>query len=123
MVYNLARFGYVEFGPQIKQGKTICIEYIITAILFQKNARRNDAIPIIIAKNSKKINYNLLLFLSRKYGFEGRILGMLRVLRNLVVHGVKSINEPIKLLETMKVNEIKADQKSIKEKMKIYNVE
>lgn len=123
MVYNLARFGYVEFGPQIKQGKTICIEYIITAILFQKNARRNDAIPIIIAKNSKKINYNLLLFLSRKYGFEGRILGMLRALRNLVAHGVKSINEPIKLLETMKVNEIKADQKSIKEKMKVYNVE
>ena len=122
LVYNLARFGYVEFGPQIKQRGSICMEYIITAILFQKDARRIDAIPIIIAKNSKKMNYDLLLFLSRKYNFEGRILGILRALRNLVAHAMKAIDEPIRLLETMKIEEIKADRRSIKEKMRLYNV-
>ena len=122
LVYNLARFGYVEFGPQLKQGESICIEYIITAIMFQNDARRIDAIPIIIAKNSEKTSYDLLLFLSRKYNFEGKILGILRALRNLVAHGMKSIDEPIRLLETMKIEEIKADQRSIKEKMKLYNV-
>ncbi len=122
MIYNLARFGYVEFGPQIKQGRTVCLEYVITAILFQNDARRTDAIPIMIAKNTKKINYDLLLFLSRKYNFEGRILGMLRTLRNLVAHAMKGVDEPIRLLEAMKIEEIKADQKSIKEKMRLYNV-
>lgn len=122
LVFNLARFGYTEFGPKIKEGKMICIEYIITAILFHNDARRIDAIPIIIAKNSKKTNYDLLLFLARKYNFEGRILGILRTLRNLVAHGMKAIDEPIRLLETMKIEEIKADKRNMKEKLRLYNV-
>lgn len=122
LIFNLARFGYTEFGPQIKQGKLICIEYIIIAILFQNDARRIDAIPIILAKNSDKTNYDLLLFLSRKYGFGGRIFGILRTLRNLVAHGMKEIDEPIRLLEAMKIEEIKANEKSIKEKLRLYNV-
>lgn len=122
LIFNLARFGYTELGPKIKQGKLICIEYIITAILFQNDARRIDAIPIIIAKNTKKTNYDLLLFLARKYNFEGKILGILLALRNLVAHGMKAIDEPIKLLETMKIEEIKADKRSMKEKLKLYNV-
>lgn len=121
-VFNLARFGYTEFGPTVKQGRFICIEYIITAIMFQNDARRIDAVPVILAKNSDKTNYDLLLFLARKYGFGGKILGILKALRNLVAHGMKVIVEPIKLLEAMKIEEIKADQKSIKEKLKLYNV-
>jgi hypothetical protein len=62
LVFNLSRFGYTEFGSKIKQGKPICIEYVISAILFHNDARRIDAIPIILAKNSKKTNYDLLLF-------------------------------------------------------------
>lgn len=122
LLYNLARFGYTEFGPKIKQGKPICIEYIITAVMFQNDARKIDAIPIILAKNSKKTNYDLLLFLAQKYGFEGRILGILRALRNLAVHGLARIDEPIRLLEVMKVKETKANEKSIKEKLRLYNV-
>lgn len=122
IVFNLARFGYTEFGPKVKQGRFICIEYIITAIMFQNNARRIDAIPVILAKNSDKTNYDLLLFLARKYGFGGKMLGILKALRNLVAHGMKVIVEPIHLLEAMKIEEIKADQKSIKEKLKLYNV-
>lgn len=122
LVFNLARFGYTELGPKIKQGRLICIEYIIIAILFQNDARRMDAIPIILAKNSEKTNYDLLLFLARKYGFGGNILGILRALRNLVVHGMKMINEPIRLLEAMQIEEIKTNEKSIKQKLRLYHV-
>ena len=110
------------FGPKIKQGKLICIEYIINAIMFQNDARRMDAIPVILAKNSDKTNYDLLLFLTRKYDFGGKILGILRALRNLVVHGMTEINEPIRLLEAMKIEEIKVNEKSMKEKLRLYNV-
>src|SRR5574340_919752 len=122
LIFNLARFGYTEFGPQIKPGKLICVEYIINAIMFQNDARRRDAIPITLAKNSDKTNYDLLLFLSPKYGFGGRILGILRALRNLMAHGMTEINEPIRLLEAMIIEEIKADSKSMKEKLRLYNV-
>jgi len=122
LIFNLARFGYTELGPQIKQGKLICIEYTIIAILFQNDARRIDAIPIILAKNSDKTNYDLLLFLARKYGFGGRIFGILRTMRNIVAHGMKEIDEPIRLLEAMKIEEIKANEKSMKEKLRLYNV-
>lgn len=121
LVFNLARFGYTEIGPKVKQGKMFCIEYIIASIMFHNDARRIDAIPVIIAKNSK-ISYDLLLFLARKYGFGGKILGILRTLRNLVAHGMKAIDEPIKLLEAMKTEEVKADIKSMEEKLRLYNV-
>ncbi|QLH07169.1 hypothetical protein [Nitrosopumilus ureiphilus] len=121
LVFNLARFGYAEIGPTVKQGKLFCIEYVIASIMFHDDARRIDAIPVIIAKNPK-ISYDLLLFLARKYGFGGKILGILRTLRNLVAHGMKTVDEPIRLLEAMKTEEIKANTKSIKEKLRLYNV-
>jgi hypothetical protein len=120
LVFNLARFGYIEFGPKIKPGKPICIEYIISAIMFHNDARRMDAIPIILAKN-KKTSYDLLLFLARRYDFEGKIFGILKALRDLV-HGMTNIDEPIRLLEAMKIEEIKANAKVMKEKLKMYNV-
>jgi hypothetical protein len=120
LVFNLARFGYIEFGPKIKTSKPICIEYIISAIMFHNDARRMDAIPIILAKN-KKTSYDLLLFLARRYNFEGKIFGILKALRNLV-HGMNNIDEPIRLLEAMKIEEIKANAKVMKEKLKLYNV-
>ena len=121
IVFNLARFGYTELGPKVKRGNLFCIEYVISSIMFHDDARRIDAIPVIIAKNPK-ICYDLLLFLARKYGFGGKMLGILRTLRNLVAHGMKTVDEPIRLLEAMRVEEVKADAKSIKEKLRLYNV-
>ena len=89
--------------------------------MFHDDARRIDAVPVIIAKNPK-ISYDLLLFLARKYGFGGRMLGILRTLRDLVAHGMKRVDEPIRLLEAMGTEEAKADAKSIKEKLRLYNV-
>ena len=121
IVFNLARFGYKEIGSKVKSGKLFCIEYVISSIMFHDDARRMDAVPIIIAKNSKT-SYDLLLFLARKYGFGGKVLGILRTLRNLVAHGMETIDEPIRLLEAMRIEEVKANAKSIKEKLRLYNV-
>lgn len=121
LVFNLARFGYTELGPKIKEGKQICIEYVITAIMFHDDARRIGAIPVILAKNPKT-DYDLLLFLARKYGFEGKMLGLLKALRNAVAHGMTTIDEPIRLLEAMKIEEVKANAKRIRENLRLYNV-
>ena len=121
IVFNLARFGYTEMGSKVKQGKLFCIEYVISSIMFHDDARRIDAISVIIAKNPK-ISYDLLLFLAQKYGFGGKLLGILRTLKNLVAHETKTLDEPIRLLEAMKIKEVKVNAKNIKEKLKLYNV-
>ncbi len=121
IAFNLARFGYTELGSKVKQGNLFCIEYVISSIMFHDDARRIDAIPVIIAKNPK-ISYDLLLFLARKYGFGGKMLGILRTLRNLVTHGIKAVDEPIRLLEAIGMEEVRANSKSIKEKLRLYNV-
>lgn len=118
LVYNLARFGYKEIGLEIKSGENICIEYIIISILMRNEVRRIEAIPIILAKN--KTNYNLLIFLSQKYGMSGKLLGLLKVLNKL--KPAKETQEAIMLLESAKIKEIKVNERSIKEKMRLYNV-
>lgn len=122
LIFNLARFGYVEFGSKLEPGRPICMEYIISAIMFHKDTRRMDAIPIILAKNSKKVNYGLLLFLARKYAFEGILLGIFKALRNLAYPRIVNMDEPIRLLESMKTDEIKANAKRMKEKLRLYHV-
>lgn len=117
LIYNLARFGYKEIGPKIEKGLNICIEYIITSIMIMSDARRIDAIPVLLGKN--EANYRLLIFLSQKYGFEGRLLGLLRVLNT--IKPTKENQTAIRILETMKAKEIRADQRSIQEKMRLYN--
>ncbi|MDE1863237.1 MAG: hypothetical protein KGI33_10020 [Thaumarchaeota archaeon] len=122
LVYNLVRFGYTEFGPVVKEAEQVCIEYTIAAIIFQKDERRMDAIPVILAKNTKKTSYDLLLFISRKYGFAGKILGILKSLRNLVVHARMVVEEPIKLLEAIDTEEVKPDEKRMRDRLRLYHV-
>ena len=117
LIYNLARFGYKEFGSRVRQGQKICIEYIITALLMQSDARRIEAIPIIMAKY--KFNSELLIFLSQKLGLSERLLGLLKILSN--ISQKKEVDKAIKLLETFDVNEIEGDKSSILKKMRLYN--
>ncbi|MGC1131428.1 MAG: hypothetical protein WA941_01290 [Nitrososphaeraceae archaeon] len=118
LIYNLARFGYKEFGSKITSGQSICIEYIIAAVFMSREARRNEAVPVIMEKNN--LNYNVLTFLSQKYGFSDRLLGMLKVLDKIKSSDI--IKENILALENRHVKEIKADKKGIQDKMKLYNV-
>ncbi len=121
IVFNLARFGYTEFGSIVVQGRLFCMEHVISSIMFHGDARRIDAISVIIAKNPE-IHYDLLLFLARKYGFGGKMLGILYALRDLIPHGKKTIDGPVRLLESMGVEGIKADATSMQEKLRLYGV-
>lgn len=117
MSHNLARFGYREIGPKTRRGKDICIEYVITSVLMRNDARRVEAIPVMLAKNS--VNYNLLIFLSQKYELSGRLLGLLKILNR--IRRTEKTEAALRSLETMDVKEIKADEESIAEKMNLYN--
>ena len=117
LIFNLARYGYKEIGFEIREGEKICIEYIIASMLMTEEARRIDAIPILLAKN--KANYSLLIFLSQKYRFSARLLGLLKALSR-----IKPLSENatgIDILEKLGTKEIKADEKSIEQKMRLYN--
>ena len=122
LVYNLARFGYTEFGPIVKARRQICIEYIIAALLSHKDARRIDAVSIILAKNTKVTNYDLLVFIALKYGFAEKILGIIKSLKSLVAHAKVAVEGPIRLLGAMNVKEIKADERRMKDRLKLYRV-
>jgi len=117
LVFNLARFGYTEFGSKISQGNKICIEYIIISLLTNDDARRLEAIPVIIAKNG--FNCNLLVFLAQKFGQAGKLLGILKILEN--IKQTKKVSKAIRLLESFKVKEIEFDKEAILQKMRLYN--
>jgi len=116
--FNLARFGYREFGREVTQGKRICIEYIVTAVLMHEDARHIQAVPIILAKN--KVNCSLLLFLSQKYGLSQRLLGLLMVLQKF--KPMKEIERTMEIMGILGIEESKADEESIMQKMRLYNV-
>jgi len=117
LIYNLNRFGYKEFGWNIEKGKKICIEYITTALLLQSDVRLFEAIPVIISKNS--FDTNLLIFLSQKFGTSKKLLGLLRILRKFKPKN--EISKTIEILETLRIEEIPADEKNILKKMRLYD--
>jgi len=115
--HNLSRFGYRELGIEPREGRLICIEYIITAIMIRGGARLFDSIPIILAKN--KPDYSLLIFLSQKYGLSDRLLGLLRVLRKLKPTG--EVASSIRILESLGAKGTRVNEKSIEQKMRLYH--
>ena len=118
LMYNLNRFGYKEFGHQFTQGKNFCIEYVVTAILLQEDARLTEAIPVVLAKNTFKSS--VLAFLNQKYDTSGRLLGLLKILQN--IKPTQENADTIELLETFNVKEIHADKESLMQKLRLYNV-
>lgn len=119
LIYNLTRFGYTEFGSTYQPGKPICIEYIVTSLLLSDNIRRQEAIPIILSKNSFKTN--LLVFLTQKYETAGKLLSLLRILHR--IKPTNPIHTTISILETLNVREIPTNnEKDISQKMRLYNV-
>jgi DNA-binding transcriptional ArsR family regulator len=119
LIYNLNRFGYKEFGNRISQANKYCLEYIITSLLLSNDARKLEAIPIILAKNN--FRGNLLAFLCQKYRTIGKLLGLLKILQN--IKPSDKIRDTINLLEIFKEEqEISADEESIRRNMRLYNV-
>jgi hypothetical protein len=116
LTFNLARFGYKEIGPELREGQRICIEYIIASIMMKGDARRIEAIPILMAKN--RTHHSMLIFLSEKYGLSGRLIGLLKALDK--IKPSKETGVTIGILESLKPKEIRANNKSIEEKMRLY---
>ena len=86
-------------------------------MLLAGSARRIEAIPVLLAKN--RPNYGILIFLSRKYGTEGMLLGLLKALDKIKRNGESEY--AIKALEALKTRGEKVDEKSIREKMRLYH--
>lgn len=128
LVYNLARFGYQEMGARTVQGKQIGMEYVIVGLLLKKDSvRRIESIPIILAKNKEKINYNLLVFLATKYGVPRQLHHIFKILDGL--KPTDEIKTTISELKDTTVKKNKAGQKiielnlkDIEKKMRLYNV-
>ena len=115
--FNLNRFGYSEFGASFAQGKKYCIEYLITKILLEEDARRMDAIAVILAKNNFKSN--LLAFLSQKYQTTARLIGILKILQQ--IKAKSEIEKTIHIIEAFNQEELPADKASIEQKLELYN--
>ena len=117
--FNLNNFGYSEFGTSITQGKKFCIEYIATSLLLREEARGLDAAAIILAKNS--FNSNLLAFLSQKYEVSPRLLGILNILQK--TNAKPEVENTAKILKAINTQELPADEKSITQKLELYNTQ
>jgi hypothetical protein len=117
IIYNMDRFGYREMGTDIREGRKIRLECIVTSILASGSARRTEAIPIMLAKN--RPNFSLLIFLSRKMNAEGKLLGLLKAMSRVKKN--TEAEKAIRHLESLKIREEKADEMSIRKKMRLYN--
>lgn len=117
LLFNLNRFGYSEFGSHFAVGKKFCIEYITTTILLGDDARRIEALAVILAKNDFKSN--LLAFLSQKYQTAARLMGILKILQQMKPK--PEIEATIKILEAFSQEELPADKASIRQKLELYN--
>ncbi len=118
LAYNLARLGYKEFGTVAKQSRDILKEFLAVSLLLEGDVRRIEAVPVILAKG--KTNWDLLIFLAQKYGTSARLLGLLRAQNR--IKPAKEVDEAIAALESMNVKEVKADEKSIEDRLRLYNV-
>lgn len=128
IVYNLARFGYKESGTKITKGRPISIEHIITAILLKdKSIRRIEAIPVLLGKNEKHVNYNLLVFLATKFHVPKRLYEILKILN--AIKPAQELTRALNVLKNSTMYNIKDNQKKInlnlkdiEKKMRLYNV-
>ncbi len=118
LAYNLARLGYEELGPEIRQRSIISIEYIISSILMKDDKRRIAAIPVILAKN--KANYRLLGFLSQRYGFAERLFGLLIALNKIAP--TVGLERAMSLFKEAGAHAITADETQMRNTMLLYGV-
>lgn len=71
------------------------------------DARRINAIPTLLSKNAA--NYNLLIFLSRKYGLSDKLLPILKVMQKKKPQ--EKIAVMVDIVQDLGTRENKADKK------------
>lgn len=127
IAFNLARFGYKEMGVDIVPGKPIGIEYLAASILIKKDSiRRLEAIPIILAKNTGKVNYHLLVFLASKFKAVRQLYKILKTLD--AARPTQEVKQIVGEIKEEAVQKTAKDQRTVdlnlKEmtrKMRLYN--
>lgn len=117
LVTNLARFGYREMGTRAETGEEMCLEFALTALLMQGDARRIEAIPALLAKNPA--DYSLLVFLARRHSVDGALLGLLKTLDQ--VRPDRVVRDAVGSLERMGVKEVRAHRAAIEQRMRLYD--
>lgn len=122
LVYNMERFGYIESGAVSQKGRKICLEYIVTSILIHGDARRINAVPVMLAKSEGsdiKAKYDSLVFLCVKYGVADVLFGLLGALHSLKHNdGMRSA---LDALQSLGIKEKKADAKSVRRNLVVYH--
>jgi hypothetical protein len=118
LVYNMAKFGYNEMGTRLAKEKEICIEYTVAAMMAQGDARRIEAVPVLLAKNT--VNHDMLIFLARKFKFIEKLMGLIQALSDIIPEK-KDLQYAIKVMKEMRIEAEPADRTSILEKMRLYH--
>ena len=118
VAYNLARFGYTEIGSEAERGRDFSVEYTVSSALLDEDKRRIAAVPVLLAKN--KIDYLLLGFLSRRYGFAEKLLGALIAIIKVVPS--KEIEHAIAAMSGAGVRPAKIDEAHIRQTLRLYGI-
>ncbi|MDI6736907.1 MAG: hypothetical protein QME12_00120 [Nanoarchaeota archaeon] len=118
LMHNMARLGYREIGWKPEKAMDYSIEPLIAEILAKGSARMNEAVPILLAKNP--LDYSLLIFLCRRTRLAGKLLGILSAMKK--IKSSKELEIAIRIIYGIYgEKEIKADEKSIRQKMRLYS--
>ncbi len=118
LAYNLARLGYREIGSEAERGQDFSVEYIVSSTLLGEDKRRITAVPVLLAKN--KIDYPLLCFLSRRYGFAEKLLGALIAMIKAVPS--KEVDHAIAAISGAGVSPAKMDEAHIRQTLHLYGI-
>ncbi|MDG7018597.1 MAG: hypothetical protein JRN73_09640 [Nitrososphaerota archaeon] len=118
LAYNLARLGYREIGSEAERGQGFSVEYTVSSALLSEDKRRTAAVPVLLAKN--KIDYPLLCFLSRRYGFAEKLLGALIAMIKVVP--TKEVDHAIAAISGAGVSPAKMDEAHIRQTLRLYGI-
>jgi DNA-binding transcriptional ArsR family regulator len=116
--YNLSKFGYRELGSDVEGGRDFSVEYIVSSALLGEDKRRVAAMPVLLAKN--KVDYPLLVFLSRKYGFAEKLLGALVAL--IKVAPSRDIEHAVATMSGAGVIPAKIDEGHVRQALRLYGI-
>ncbi len=118
LAYNLAKFGYKELGPEIRQGEDYSVEYIISSILMGDDPRRAAAASILISKN--RPSFELLEFLSMRHGFGKKLLGLLEAIND--ISPAPEFSDAISAFKERRINPSRVNDGQIRNLMEVYGL-
>jgi hypothetical protein len=116
LTYNLARLGYREIGSETETGQDFSVEYIVSSALLGEDKRRIVAVPVLLAKD--KIEYSILVFLSRRYGFAEKLLGVLIAL--IKVAPSREIDHAVASMSGAGISPAKMDEAHVRRALRLY---